>query len=86
MNHLVRNNNSPDEENKTEYIECPDCLSTGEVFISEDGIEGTMEQCVLCLGEGKIERTDGYNSRLDYLDDRADEAHDEDVFFKDDER
>lgn len=88
MNHLVRNENTPDEENKIEYVECKHCLGMGEEFEPDDeeGITGNMIPCRVCNGQKEVPRSDDYNEELDYLDDRADEAHDEDVFFKDDER
>lgn len=77
MNHMTRNNNTPDDEEE-ELMECPQCLGTGEEYVSEneDGEGGKMVTCTVCDGHKEIPRVDGYTAKLDFLDDEADNSRD----------
>lgn len=41
----------------SDKIECPHCLGTGEIVDANEADEFFKEDCTLCLGEGKIEKT-----------------------------
>lgn len=74
MNHVCGNGETPDYNEECE--ECPDCLGTGEIISEiEEGIFET-DDCKLCVGIGKIPRSDEYTKEQDYLDDLADQNYD----------
>ena len=77
MNHMTRNNSTPDDEEE-EMMECPHCLGSKEEYEStdEEGLTGDMIECRVCEGHGEIPRTDGYTPNLDFLDEEADNSRD----------
>lgn len=76
MNHLDNGTTPFDKEDK--MIECPQCLGMKEVFESDDeeGLTGEMITCPLCDGTGEVPDDTGYTKMDDFLDDQADDIHD----------
>ena len=67
MNHMLRNNvNSPEEEKKN-YMDCPCCIGSGELYVpsDEEGEHGIMEKCPDCSGNGLVSKEDYEDNDVD---------------------
>lgn len=87
---MTRDSATPFDEQEGQ-IECPKCIGLKEIFEpypdqDDDGaLEGRMVQCPNCVGIGTLGRMDGYTKDDDFLDQLADEHHDEGNYFLDGE-